>query len=193
MRARVGVAAIVLSCVGSTVVTSCSRAGDGGALLPTTVVDAGGDNGSGPPYGDCITAGMAGNGGASMIAVQKINGTFPPEPIGDIDCWSWRFDTDLNTNTGFRQYDYIGIDWEILIQPGASGWTVNKWSPSGGTVNLPNARLIVQPHEDGDVIVVRFDAAEIGAPPHLNWIAWNGRGSTWADVAPDGNVAWWER
>jgi hypothetical protein len=162
-------------------------------LLPTVIADEAGDHGAGPAYGDCLTAYVAGNGGP-MIAAQKVNGTFPSQPAGENDTWSWRFDTDLNTNTGFQQYWYIGIDWEILVAPGAGGgWTVNKWSPAGGTVPLPDARLVVQRHADGDVIAVRFDPAEIGAPPHMNWIAWNGREGAWEDVAPEATVAWWER
>lgn len=161
------------------------------ALLPTLIDDAEGDQEPGPPYGDCLEAGVTNAHGAIVVA-QRIHGTFPPEPRGDVECWSWRFDTDLNTNTGYQQFWYIGIDWEILVHAGEKGWGVSKWSPDEGYAPLAGARILLRHAEGGDVIGIAFDPAEIGAPPYMNWIAWNG-GPGWQDVAPEESVAWWER
>ncbi len=160
-------------------------------LLPTLLTDAAHDEGSGPDYGDIIGAGMANTGG-DLFVVQRVRGSIPLVPPTDFDGYSWRFDTDLNSNTGYRQFDYIGIDWEILVVPEGTAWTVAKWSPDGGTVPLPDATLYLQHAAGGDYVGVRFAAEEIGRPPYLNWIAWNGVPPTWEDVAPERTVAWWE-
>ncbi len=161
-------------------------------LLPTLLTDPSGDQGSGPEYADMLGAGMT-NAGTDLIVAQKLRGDFPPFPPDGFPGYSWRFDTDLNTNTGYRQFDYIGIDWEILLQPAPGGWTVNKWSPAGGLVPVPSATVLLQHTTSGDVIAVRFPAEEIGRPPYLDWIAWNGVTPEWQDVTPDATVAWWER
>jgi hypothetical protein len=128
-----------------------------------------------------------------MFVAQKIHGTFPPSPPGDIATWSWRFDTDLNPNTGYQQYSYIGIEWEILIQANGNTWTVNKWSQSTGYLPVPGATIVVKPKPTGDLIGVRFPASEIGSPIESNWIAWNGLYPSWGDVAPNSTVAYWHQ
>jgi len=154
------------------------------------ISDPAGDQGSGPAYGDCRKAGVT-NSGAKMTVAQKINGTFPATPPGDVAAYSWRFDTDLNPNTGYMQYPYIGIEWEILIQDGGGFWTVNKWSQSTGYLPVTSARLKVKTQANGDMILVSFNASEIGSPTSSNWIVWNGYYPTWVDLAPDASVAFW--
>jgi len=160
-------------------------------LAPSIVIDDVGDQGVGPTYGDCLVTGVTGSSTSFMIVGQRINGSFPTSPPGDIACWSWRFDTDENPNTGYQQYWYIGIDWEILIMPSGNTWTVNKWSLDTGYVNIPDARIILRQSSQGDVIAVLFDADEIGAPVDSNWITWNGYYPTWEDLAPNSSVAYW--
>lgn len=158
---------------------------------PTLLADPAFDQGVGPDYADMVGAGMT-DVGHQLIVAQRVRGAIPDAPAADFPGYSWRFDTDLNTNTGYRQFDYIGIDWEILVLPLEGGWSIAKWSPAGGTVPLPGATLYIQHQATGDAIGVRFDAAEIGRPPYLDWIAYNG-GPGWEDVAPDHEVSWWER
>jgi len=160
-----------------------------GPLVLSLISDPAGDQGTGPSYGDCLQAGVT--NGAAMKVGQKINGTFPPTPTGTIGAYSWRFDTDLNPNTGYQEYPYIGIEWEILIQDGGGFWTVNKWSPSTGYLPVPSARMKVRHSVTGDLVFVSFDPAEIGSPVSSNWIAWNGLYPTWVDLAPDATVAFW--
>ena len=154
------------------------------------ISDAAGDQGSGPVYGDCRKAGVD-NSGAKMTVAQKINGTFPATPPGDVAAYSWRFDTDLNPNTGYMEFPYIGIEWEILIQDGGGFWTVNKWSQSTGYLPCTSGRIKVKTLANGDMVFVTFNASEIGSPTSSNWIVWNGYYPTWADLAPDASVAFW--
>jgi hypothetical protein len=176
-------------------VRSAGRVSWAGALpdVVSRTRDPRGDQGSGPTYGDCLGA-QVNESGTNMIVAQKIDGTFPSTPPGDIATWSWRFDTDLNPNTGYQQYSYIGIEWEILIQDSGSGsWTVNKWSQSTGYLPVPGATILVKHQASGDLVGVRFAASEIGSPTQSNWIAWNGLYPTWSDVAPDSTVAYWHQ
>jgi hypothetical protein len=159
-------------------------------LLPTRIVDAAGDQGSGPLYGDCLKAGVR-NGAEKMTVGQKINGTFPGVPDGSIADYSWRFDTDLNPNTGYQEYPYIGIEWEILILDGGGFWTVQKWSQDTSYLPVPSAKVGVKHLNSGDMLFVTFDPAEIGSPTSSNWIAWNGFYPLWTDLAPDASVAFW--
>lgn len=163
--------------------------GQGGPLVLSVISDPAGDQGTGPSYGDCLQAGVT--NAAAMKVGQKINGVFPPTPTGAIGAYSWRFDTDLNPATGYQQYPYIGIEWEILIQDGGGFWTVNKWSPSTSYLPVPSASIKVRHVANGDLVFVTFDPAEIGSPTSANWIVWNGSYPTWVDLAPDATVAFW--
>ncbi len=162
---------------------------DDGPLVLSLISDASGDQGAGPSYGDCLKSGVTGSG--LMKVGQKINGAFPPVPTGDVAAYSWRFDTDLNPATGYQQYPYIGIEWEILILDGGGFWTVYKWSPSTGYLLVASARMKVKHGASGDLVFVTFDPAEIGSPTSANWITWNGFYPTWFDLAPDASVAFW--
>ncbi len=164
---------------------------DDGPLFLSRIADASGDQGTGPSYGDTLKSGVTGSGSGVMKVGQKINGTFPPVPTGDIGAWSWRFDTDLNPNTGYQQFPYIGIEWEILILDGGGFWTVTKWSQSTGYLPVASARVQIKHGASGDKIFVTFDPAEIGSPISANWITWNGYYPTWFDLAPDASVAFW--
>jgi hypothetical protein len=157
----------------------------------TIFSDPAGDQVPGPSYGDCRKAGVTNSGPVTMTVGQKINGTFPPTPPGDVAAYSWRFDTDLNPNTGYQQYPYIGIEWEILILDGGGFWSVNKWSPSTGYLPVPSAIVSVSHRATGDLVRVSFNLSEIGSPVHANWIVWNGYFPTWFDIAPDTTVAFW--
>ena len=55
---------------------------DGPDML-SLISDATGDQGSGPAYGDCLKAGVT-NSGGKMTVGQKIGGTFPATPPGDV-------------------------------------------------------------------------------------------------------------
>ena len=158
----------------------------------SVISDPAGDQGAGPTYGDCLKAGVT-SSGTNMIVFEKINGSFPPQPVSDIATWSWRFDTDLNPQTGYQQYPYIGIEWEILILASGSSWTVDKWSQTTGYQPVPGARIVTRHESTGDLVGVRFPASEIGSPTQSNWIAWNGMYPTWEDVAPDSTVAYWHQ
>ncbi len=166
--------------------------GFGSPVARSVISDPAGDQGVGPGYGDCLRAGVN-SSGTNMIVFEKINGTFPPQPVSDIATWSWRFDTDLNPQTGYQQYPYIGIEWEILILASGSSWTVDKWSLSTGYQPVPGARMVVRHESTGDLVGVRFPGSEIGSPTQSNWIAWNGLYPTWEDVAPDSTVAYWHQ
>ena len=156
------------------------------------ISDPAGDQGLGPSYGDCLKAGVT-NSAVKMTVGQKINGTFPATPPGDVAAYSWRFDTDLNPNTGYQEFPYIGIEWEILILDGGGFWSVNKWSLSTGYLPVPSARMRVKHIATGDMVFVTFDLSEIGSPVHANWILWNGYYPTWFDLAPDATVAFWSQ
>lgn len=163
-----------------------------GILSPSLISDPAGDQGSGPTYGDCLQAEVT-NAGAMLKVGQRINGTFPATPPGDVAAYSWRFDTDLNPATGYQEFPYIGIEWEILIQDGGGFWTVNKWSQNTGYIPVANARISIRPNARGDMVFVTFRASEIGSPSSSNWIVWNGEFPTWVDLAPDSTVAFWSR
>jgi hypothetical protein len=161
-------------------------------LGETVFRDPAGDQGLGPSYGDCLKASVT-NCAVKMTVGQKINGTFPATPPGDVAAYSWRFDTDLNPNTGYQQYPYIGIEWSILILDGGGFWSVNKWSLTTGYLPVPSARMRVRHMATGDLVFVSFNLSEIGSPVSANWILWNGYYPTWVDLAPDTTVAFWHR
>ncbi len=63
--------------------------GFGSPVARSVISDPAGDQGVGPGYGDCLRAGVN-SSGTNMIVFEKINGTFPPQPVSDIATWSWQ-------------------------------------------------------------------------------------------------------